>query len=772
MQRILSVIFSSIVLGSVAGAQVPDILGPDCEGTVFFGPPATQGSVVYDGPSCPDFSWFCNLGTPQPAGEIGEEIHMIATGQLASFTFGYFMAAGSPPAQAGDSVKATVSFYPNDGADSIPPGAPLATFVIQGLPYVPGTYYVHTEDVVGGPIFSSQHLWVGVTIEGPLGSYGAFAGAGKVGNNPPQVGVSHNLTWWGPSACVGDPGLIIDNATFGLSGNYILTVRVVAPVACEFAVPNGDFEDGTLANWSAVGRAGAESVAFGISPPSGLWQAVVTNGSKGGLGTAVSAATLETSLGLTGGKLDAFRPGGNPAREGSAIWQTLMVNAGDELRFRWNFLTDDPAAAGFNDFAFLAITPGDVYLLADTFSTGGTSPSSYAQETGYGPPYSFVFPAPGTYTVGFGVADAGDGAFDSALAIDCVELVPGTPGNTPPTCEADFTLARMSFDEVSLGSFVVTEGNTIVVPFTGVDADGDSLMASAGNLPAEATFDPTSGVSPLTSTLSWTPQAADKGLPRTVTATFTDPSGATSTCEVTIADVNLNPVCTASDQTVSSTGPEGALVTLDGGATDGDDPSLEFTWFVSDASVVLDNPYSPTANGVFPIGVTMATLCVVDGRGGVSTCHVKITVVDTAPVQVSCHPSVTALWPPKHWMVEVTLTVAIDGDPTGFQLDEVRVRSDEPDDAIGNGDGNTTGDVEGHDGYSTVPFGGVDVTPRFAFDAASGEWSAVVLLRAERAGGGDGRQYTFDVRVLDASGNPAETSCVVVVPHDRRGMSQ
>jgi len=42
----------------------------------------------------------------------------------------------------------------------------------------------------------------------------------------------------------------------------------------------------------------------------------------------------------------------------------------------------------------------------------------------------------------------------------------------------------------------------------------------------------------------------------------------------------------------------------------------------------------------------------------------------------------------------------------------------------------------------------------------------VFLLRAERAGTGDGRVYTITYRAIDAAGNSAEASCVVTVPHD------
>jgi hypothetical protein len=76
----------------------------------------------------------------------------------------------------------------------------------------------------------------------------------------------------------------------------------------------------------------------------------------------------------------------------------------------------------------------------------------------------------------------------------------------------------------------------------------------------------------------------------------------------------------------------------------------------------------------------------------------------------------------------------------------VSVVSSEPDDAPGDGDGRTTGDVMGAD-----------------VGTPDGE----VLLRAERSGDGPGRSYELTYAARDASGNSASALTVVTVPHDQ-----
>ncbi|MCA9289275.1 MAG: hypothetical protein KDA05_11855, partial [Phycisphaerales bacterium] len=221
------------------------------------------------------------------------------------------------------------------------------------------------------------------------------------------------------------------------------------------------------------------------------------------------------------------------------------------------------------------------------------------------------------------------------------------------------------------------------------------------------------------------------------------------------------------DITVEATSALGAFVSLDGQLSfDPENEGLEYHWDVSDVSVVLSGADTATPSGVFAIGTTMATLTVTDPQEAYSTADAIIRVVDTTPPAVMCSTDIATLWPPNHKMKVVELQVIIEDVAGSAQLLSATLRSDEPDDAPGGDDGNTCGDVNGGDGFA----GPVDIADLFVFDPSrgtSGAWVANVLLRAERAGGGDGRVYTLDVVAVDAAMNVSECSTCVIVPKSR-----
>jgi len=145
---------------------------------------------------------------------------------------------------------------------------------------------------------------------------------------------------------------------------------------------------------------------------------------------------------------------------------------------------------------------------------------------------------------------------------------------------------------------------------------------------------------------------------------------------------------------------------------------------------------------------------------------IQTTEPDLLPPVVLCTAQPTALWPPNHKMKEVAFTIdasdACDA-PQDLIMKSISVSSSELDNALSGGDGNTTGDVNGYDGY----FSPVDLTNLFTFDPDSQTFKGTISLRAERDGDGPGRDYTIRARIADQAGNIGETICTVLVSHDR-----
>jgi hypothetical protein len=110
-----------------------------------------------------------------------------------------------------------------------------------------------------------------------------------------------------------------------------------------------------------------------------------------------------------------------------------------------------------------------------------------------------------------------------------------------------------------------------------------------------------------------------------------------------------------------------------------------------------------------------------------------------------------SMWPPNHEyttfdLSQLVASVTDDCDNAPW-VGICYVDSDEPEDARGGGDGNTTDDIV------------------IAADCQS------VQLRAERQGGGNGRVYTVHLMAMDAAMNMSMATCVVTVPHSMSGVA-
>jgi hypothetical protein len=204
-------------------------------------------------------------------------------------------------------------------------------------------------------------------------------------------------------------------------------LMVSSAEASRAAIVNGSFETGNFAGWDTTGQTSVETSAFGVMPVNGNYQAVLQTcifiGACDDNQSLTNASGLESFLGLSSSELSNLG-----VTEGSAIKQSVNVNAGDILSFSWNFLTDEvPANTDYNDFAFFTLN-NSLYSLADTQASFPVNPSfsHLAKETGY-QTYTISIPIAGIYTLGFGVVDVdetsgGDTTVNSALLVDNVKL--------------------------------------------------------------------------------------------------------------------------------------------------------------------------------------------------------------------------------------------------------------------------------------------------------------------------------------------------------------
>jgi len=218
----------------------------------------------------------------------------------------------------------------------------------------------------------------------------------------------------------------------------------------------------------------------------------------------------------------------------------------------------------------------------------------------------------------------------------------------------------------------------------------------------------------------------------------TDSNGETGTAETTIDVLDTTPpslVCPVTHDTECS-GPDGAMAHLVAQANDRCSP----------VTITNGRSAGPDASGTYPLGTTQVTFTAIDSSGNEATCHSTVIVRDTTPPSLTVMSDPQSLWPPNHRMVPVHLSWrAIDRCDSGPGVILVSVTSSEPDDAEGESDGRTTGDIVGADIGTPDP---------------------AVALRAERTGDGLGRSYEFIYSATDASGNMSSGLAVVVVPHD------
>ena len=199
------------------------------------------------------------------------------------------------------------------------------------------------------------------------------------------------------------------------------------------------------------------------------------------------------------------------------------------------------------------------------------------------------------------------------------------------------------------------------------------------------------------------------GTPHTVTATLTETGSATAVANAPIVF------------TVTGTHATGGSATTDTGGS----ASFTYTGTVAGNDTITAS-YDADGDGVLE---------------STASATKEWIHVNDAPVCTAATVTPSAMWPPNHSMHEVTVGGVTDPDGDPVTVTITGVTQDEPVNGLGDGD--------------TAP------------DAQAGSAPNKVLLRAERAGGGDGRVYTVAFTASDGQGGTCSGTVNVGVPRDR-----
>lgn len=224
----------------------------------------------------------------------------------------------------------------------------------------------------------------------------------------------------------------------GMAIGAVALLGVAAAQPAKAAITNGGFEG--FPDFTGYSIIGNDTIVAGDfrTPPEGVQQALIDTAQAnvtGGPGNPVTAAALETFLGLSAGSLT-----GLGATNGSGIKQVSITGtAGDTITFKYNLFTQEPLTAGRNDFGFVTLDGTLVTLATATSATlappavtgtgdnAGINGFAGVRETGYlmG---TIVLPTTGTFTLGFGAVNVGDTNGQTGLLVDAITQVPGNGG--------------------------------------------------------------------------------------------------------------------------------------------------------------------------------------------------------------------------------------------------------------------------------------------------------------------------------------------------------
>ena len=328
------------------------------------------------------------------------------------------------------------------------------------------------------------------------------------------------------------------------------------------------------------------------------------------------------------------------------------------------------------------------------------------------------------------------------------ELVVSDGNLTSEPDQVDITVKNVNHPPIADAGpdKAVQENNPVELDGTGsYDPDGDALTYNWIQ-----TFGPTVSLSDHTAAQpSFTaPLVGSTGETLTFELTVNDGmDSAVDTVSITVENVNHTPIADAgSDQTKNEEG----MVALDGSdSLDPDNDPLTYQWSqTAGPSVTLDlsDPVRPTftAPQVSEGGVTLTfELIVNDGELSSEPDMVNINILNLndPPACEFAHAEPDSLWPPNHKLKSIEVAGVTDPENGNVTITINSVTQDEPVNGLGDGDTGPDAVIQNDN----------------------------VLLRAERAGGGNGRVYRIGFTADDGSGGVCRGNVSVCVPHDKRG---
>jgi hypothetical protein len=239
------------------------------------------------------------------------------------------------------------------------------------------------------------------------------------------------------------------------------------------------------------------------------------------------------------------------------------------------------------------------------------------------------------------------------------------------------------------------------------------------------------------------------GTTHSVVLSVTDPCGATNTCTAIVEVFNEPPVALCRSHTEIADTNCCAIISAD----EIDDGSYDPDGAGDIADICIQAVDGAPVGCLDQVEVCGAethtvTLAVTDLCGETSTCDASLEIVDVTPPDISVTLNRYTLWPCNHKMADIVATVEsadnCDADP---DIILVSITSNEPEDD--GGDGETDDDIQGADFF----------TEDYEFQ-----------LRSERSGKRFGRVYTIVYRATDFSGNSADATVYVRVPHNQPGL--